>query len=114
MESNKYLLVIGDSSVLCSAIVKVFRNNSSNWKICLIDYSKNPEADMNILLDSDAKYDEQLVKTICTEIETFTKAFDGIINVQGSWTRGSIKSLDIFEQSAVMFNKNYYSSLLGM
>lgn len=113
MENNKYLLVIGDSSVLCEAIIKVFKNNSSNWKICLIDYSENIAADRTIILENNCIFNEDLVRGLQPEIEAFSKAFDAIINVQGSWTRGSVKSSDIFEQSNLMFNKNYYSALLG-
>jgi UDP-glucose 4-epimerase len=39
MENFKYLLVIGGTGILGSAIVKVFKNNSSNWKICVLDYA---------------------------------------------------------------------------
>jgi nucleoside-diphosphate-sugar epimerase len=112
MESNKFLLLLGGTGVLGSAIVKVFKNNSINWKICCIDYVESKEADKNIILDKNDKYNEELVKKVYKEIEDYNTKYDAIINVAGGWVRGSIKSIDIFEQSESMINKNYYSSLL--
>lgn len=113
MENFKYLLLIGGTGVLGSAIVKMFKNNSNNWKICVIDYAENKESDFNIILDKEEKYNEQFVKKLNEKIEAFNNSFQCIINVAGGWLSGSVKSTDIFEQTEDMMNKNYMSSLLA-
>ena len=53
------------------------------------------------------------MKKLYSNIEEFSKVFHAIFTVAGGWVRGSLKSINIFKQSEEMFNKNYYSSLLG-
>ena len=113
MENFKYLLVIGGNGVLGTSIVNVFKSNNFNWKICVIDYLENPEADKNITINKDDKYDQKFVNEIYEKIESFSKVYQAIINVAGGWVRGSVKSIEIFQQTEEMLNKNYYSSLLG-
>ena len=113
MESFKYLLVIGGSEVLGEAIVKVFKNNSSNWRICVVGSEENSLADKNILMNKNDKFNEDLVKILYSEIDSFTSVFHAIINVAGGWMKGSVKNIDVFSESEEMFNRNYYSSLLG-
>jgi len=114
MENFKYLLVIGGTGILGSAIVKVFKNNSSNWKICVLDYAENPLADKSVIIDRDMKYNEENIKKIYSQIEGFSKTYHSIFNMAGGWIRGTIKSLDIFQQTDEMLFKNYYSSLFGI
>lgn len=113
MENFKYLLLIGGNGVLGTSILNVFKNNNSNWKICVIDYQENTEADKNILISKEDKFDESFIKNLYEKIEPFSKVFQAIINVAGGWERGSIKNIEIFSQTQEMLNKNYYSSLLG-
>jgi len=113
MECFKYLLVIGGAGILGSAIVKVFKNNSNLWKVIVIDYTENNLADKNIIIDRDQKLNEDIVKSICQEIEIYTKSFDAIFNVAGDWTKGSIKYIKVFSETEQMLERNYYSSLLG-
>jgi len=113
METCKYCLVIGGSGVLGSSIVKVFKNNNSNWKICCIDIIENKEADKNIVIKLENKLNEEFVLNVYKEVENFTNKFGVIINVSEGWVKGSLKSIEIFSQSEEMLNINYYSSLLG-
>ena len=113
MESFKYLLVIGGAGVLGSAIIKVFKNNTTSWKICAIDFSENNLADKNIIIDKDVKFNEDLVKKLYTDIESFTKTFHAIFHVAGGWIKGSVKNIEVFTETEQMFDKNYYSCLLG-
>ena len=113
MENFKYLLVIGGTGILGSAIVKVFKNNSSNWKICVLDYAENPQADKSLIIDRDMKYNEENIKKIYTQIEEFSKFYHSIFNMAGGWIKGTVKSIDIFKQTDEMLFKNYYSSLFG-
>jgi hypothetical protein len=110
MENYKYLLVLSDSNVLSTAIIKLFKCNSSNWKILLIDNIENKEVDKFILF-SDNDYND--LTHLYSEIESFSKTYHSIIHVTGSWSRGTIRNPDIFSQSKNMFNKNYYPCLLG-
>jgi hypothetical protein len=112
MENFKYLLIIGGGGTLGSAIVKVFKN-SSNWKICSIDCVENSQADKNIKLEQDAKYKEDLIIKLSTEIEEFSKSYQAILNVATGWVKGSIKNIDIFKQTEEMMSKNFYSSLMS-
>src|SRR5690242_16982549 len=95
MESFKYLLVIGGTEVLGEAIVKVFKNNSSNWRICVIGNEENTLADKNILMNKNDKYNEDLVKRLYSEIESFTTVLHAIINVAGGWMSGSVKNIEV-------------------
>lgn len=113
MENFKYLLVIGGTGILGSAIVKVFKNNSSNWKICVLDYAENPQADKSIIIDRDMKYNDEYIKIIYAQIEEFSEIYHSIFNMAGGWIKGTVKSLDIFQQTDEMLFKNYYSSLFG-
>lgn len=113
MENNKFLILIGDSGILSKSIIKVFKNSSSNWKICLVDYTENAEADKNIILNKENTYSEEALKNVISELESFNKIYDAIINVESGLIRGSIKQLEIFDQTAKMLNRNYYSALLG-
>lgn len=114
MENFKYLLVIGGTGVLGSAIVKVFKNNSSNWKICVIDYVENPQADKNITIDRNMKYTEENVNKIYSQIEEFSKVLHSIFNMAEGLVKGTVKSIDIFLQTDEMLFKNYYSCLFGI
>jgi hypothetical protein len=114
MENFKYLLLLGGNGCLGSAIVKVFKNNSTSWKIIIIDYAENNDADHNIILDKNDKYDEVFITNIYRKIELYSKNIHSIINVAGGWVSGSIKNIEIFEQSYSMLNENYFSSLLGI
>jgi hypothetical protein len=113
MENFKYLLLIGGNGVLGTSIVNVFKNINSNWKICVIDYQENPEADKNIIISKEDKFNDTYIKNLYERIEPFSKVFHAIINVAGGWERGSVKNIEIFSQTEEMLNKNYYSSLLG-
>jgi hypothetical protein len=113
MENNKFLILIGDSGILSKSIIKVFKNSSSNWKICLIDYTENNEADKNILLSKTDTYSESSIKSIISGLENLNKSYDAIINVESGLVRGSIKNIEIFEQSKQMLSRNYFSALLG-
>lgn len=113
MESFKYLLVIGGTEVLGKAIVEVFKSNSTNWKVIAIGTEENIKADKNIIISQNEKFNENLVKRIYGEIESITSVTHLIINVEGGWMKGSVKNIEVFQESEEMLNKNYYSSLLG-
>jgi NAD(P)-dependent dehydrogenase (short-subunit alcohol dehydrogenase family) len=106
------LLVIGGSGVLGRAIINAFKN-SSNWKICVLDYVENCLADQNIIIDKETKFNEQYVKNLYKDLESFTKSLHAIINVAGGWIKRSIKQVEVFTDSEEMINKNYFSSLLS-
>src|SRR5690349_11896023 len=105
MEINKYLLIVGDSGILTQALIKVFKNNSSNWKILLIDQVANTDADKTITLEASDTYSENLLKKLYPEIENFQIKYDAIIHVEGGLIRGSIISSNIFEQTSKMLEK---------
>ncbi len=113
METNKHLLIISDSHVLTSSVVKVFKNNS-NWKICIIDTVENKDADKFILFDMKNGFDEDNINNIYSQIESFSKKYDAMIHFCATWEKSSIKSIDIFEKTDNMFKKNYYFSLLSI
>jgi hypothetical protein len=113
MENYKYLLVIGGTGNLGSAIVKVFKNNSSDWRICVMDYMENPQADKNILVDHDMQYNEEYITGLYSQIEEFSSVYNCIFNMAGGWVKGTVSSLDVFKQSQDMMSKNFYTSLLG-
>jgi hypothetical protein len=110
MENYKYLLIISDSNVLSTAIIKVFKSISSVWKILLLDNTENKEVDKYIEY---TERDYEDFTRLYSEIENFSKVYHAIIHVTGGWVRGSIKNHDIFSQSEQMFKKNYYPCLLG-
>mgnify|MGYP007031243790 CR=1 FL=1 len=112
MEINKHLLIISDSHVLTPSIIKVFKNNSS-WKICMIDTVENKDVDKFILFDVNNGFNEDNIKNIYTEIESFALKFDAMIHICANWEKSSIKSINIFSQTDSMFKKNYYFSLLS-
>lgn len=110
--NNKYVLVIGGSGILGKAITKIFKSGNPLWKIHVIDFNENEDADKNIILSKKEKlYCENQMKIIYSSIDKFK--YDSILNVAGLWEGGSINNIDIFEQSEKMFNANYFSSLLG-
>jgi hypothetical protein len=74
---------------------------------------ENSLADKNIIIDKDCKFNEEFVKNLYPDIESFTKCYNAIINVAVGWIKRSIKHVEIFYDSEDKFNKNYYSSLLG-
>jgi hypothetical protein len=115
MDNNnnyKYVLVIGGSGILGKAISKVFKSGNSTWKIHVIDFHENEEADKNIILNKNEKlYCDNHLKIIYNSLDKIK--YDSILNVAGSWEGGSINNIEIFEQSEKMFNANYFSSLLG-
>jgi hypothetical protein len=110
MENFKYLLIISDSTVLSTSIIKLFKYNSSNWKILLLDNTENKEVDKFILFTENDFND---FTRLYSEIESFSNIYHAIMHVTGSWTRGTIRNNDIFTQSDNMFRKNYYPCLLG-
>ena len=112
MENYKYLLIISDSNVLANGIIKVFKNNSC-WKICIIDSFKNDQVDKFIYFDSIKGFEEDNIKKLYFEVESFSNKFDAMIHICGGWEKSSIKSVSIFSQSDNMFKKNYYYSLLS-
>jgi hypothetical protein len=112
MENYKYLLLISDSNILANGIIKVFKNNSC-WKICIIDSVKSDLVDKFIYFDSNKGFEEENVKKLYSEIESFSNKFEAIIHICGGWEKSSIKSVNIFSQSDNMFKKNYYYSLLS-
>jgi hypothetical protein len=108
MENYKYLLVISDSNPLSNAIIKLFKCNTSNWKILLLDNAENKEVDKYIPYTPDID-----CTLLYSDIEGFSKVYHAIIHVTGCWERGTIRSSDLFTQSENMFKKNYYPCLLG-
>ena len=111
MENYKYLLIISDSHLLTTSIVRVFKNNST-WKILMINTTEDIECDKFILFDNNFNKDN--ITNIYLQIETFSKKYDTIIHLSASWDKSSIKSIDIFSQSDIMFKKNYFFTLLGI
>jgi hypothetical protein len=110
MENYKFLLIISDSNVISTAIIKLFKCNSTNWKILSLETNDNKEVDKCIQLTYE-NYDNLL--PLYSEIESFSKIYHAIIHISGGWIRGSIRNPDIFTQSDNMFKKNYYPCLLG-
>ena len=80
MENYKYLLLISDSNILANGIIKVFKNNSC-WKICIIDCVKNDLVDKFIYFDSNKGFEEENIKKLYSEIESFSNKFDAIIHI---------------------------------
>lgn len=115
MEGFKHMLLIGDKNmdILVNAIIRVFKSNSSLWRILLIDFSKNELADKTILIGENEKIDSKLLSKLYLEIESNCSGFDAVISVANDFEKGSVKNSDVFEQSEKMMRKNYYLSLLG-
>lgn len=115
MDNNnqiKYVLIIGGSGCLGKALSKIFKSGNSNWKVHVIDYIENDEADKCIVLNQNEKFlSETMIKTIYQGIDKIK--YESIINVSGAYEGGSIKNIEIFDQSEKMLQANYYTSLLG-
>ena len=110
-KNEKILLLIGGSGVLGKSIVKIFKLNT-NWKVYIIDYKSNDDADKNFVIKGNEKlYCESQLKQIYEWLDKVK--FDCIMNVAGAWEGGSISSNEIFDQTEKMLNANYYPSLLG-
>lgn len=116
MESdNKYLLIVGGTDSLGKEIAKVFKSNSSKWKIISIDYIDNTNADINITLNEKDKYSSKtVINNIYNSISSFSNdRLHCIINLSSIWKKSQLKQLDIFDDMDEMLNMNFTSSLLG-
>lgn len=116
MESdNKYLLIVGGTDTLGKEIAKVFKSNSSKWKIMSIDYMDNSNADMNISLNEKDKYSSKsVINNIYNTISSFSNdKLHCIINLSSVWKKSQLKQIEIFDDMDDMFNMNFTSSLLG-
>ena len=115
MENNnqfKYILIIGGSGCLGKALAKNFKSGNSLWKVHVIDFNSNEDADKNIIIGKSEKlYNENQLKMIYQEIDKIK--YDSILNVAGAFEGGSIKFIEIFDQSEKMLQTNYFTSVLG-
>lgn len=107
---RKFLLLLGGSGNLGCAIVNSFKKK--NWLVCIIDHKENKDADFSILLDRHKLPD---VKNIQSQIEKYMgmNLFDAIINSAGGFNMSNLKNDNILQESQILMDKNYTSSLLG-
>jgi len=105
---SKSVLVVGGSGSLGKAVVKTFRNSSSNWNVLNIDLIENKEAHKNVILKKNI--DSASIQEINKSIEY---NFDCIINVAGGWRGESLKNEEIVVVTELMYRQNVSSSVLA-
>jgi dihydropteridine reductase len=107
---SKLGLIVGGSGALGKSVVSVFKRRG--WSLLNIDIHANTEADINLVLDSNKKIQEQ-IRLIHEQTSSFSKAFDSIICTAGGFDMGSVRDHDVFEKYEKLDRMNAQSALLS-
>ncbi|KAF8987658.1 hypothetical protein CPC16_000285 [Podila verticillata] len=101
------IVVYGGSGALGRAIVSTFIKKQ--WSVTSIDFSANPEATTNVLLQKTDSLEEQGNRVLGGVVGQV----DAIVCVAGGWAGGNAASPDLFATSELMWKQSVHSSLVA-
>ncbi|XP_015517890.1 dihydropteridine reductase isoform X1 [Neodiprion virginianus] len=106
------VLVYGGKGALGSTCVTQFK--SKNWWVGSIDMRENDLADVNVIVPSNATWEEQ-ENQILSQIKEVLKGekLDGVICVAGGWAGGNAASKDYVKNSDLMWKQSVWSSVIA-
>lgn len=108
---SKKVLVMGGNGALGKSVISLFKNTkSANFQVFNLDFTYNPLAYQNIILDKDFMYNDDILKEITEKLGD--NDFDSMINVAGGWEGVALDSLDLFKSMKSMNAMNFYSTLM--
>ncbi|KAH6565511.1 hypothetical protein BASA61_002197 [Batrachochytrium salamandrivorans] len=109
-------LVYGGSGALGRAVVSQFRK--ADWNVVSLDFSENPDASLNIILDrtksatSLSANGDDIGLRVGNALGA-DKKLDAILTVAGGWTGGNLLDKDLFLNTELMVSQNIYSSVIA-
>ncbi|KAL3290290.1 hypothetical protein HHI36_023635 [Cryptolaemus montrouzieri] len=109
--STRRVLVYGGKGALGSTCVSHFK--AKNFWVGSIDRSENKDADLNILVETDADLVQQESSILNSVNSALGGAkLDGVICVAGGWTGGNAEK-DLAKTADLMWKQNVWSSVIS-
>jgi len=106
--STRSVLVNGGDGALGRAVVTSFKNRG--WNTTSVDFKKNLEADINMVLDSGKSWQNN-VNTVMQKLKEQDNTFNVIVNAAGGWAGGSAKDTETIANVDSMIAVNLHSAV---